>query len=82
MASPRCFGERPLICVGELNGIDIDTTQLVYTGERQPVRNYLAVQGWSIAEQSRVSLFEEYGLSTPGDDAPMHNVVAVTAHLD
>jgi methyltransferase (TIGR00027 family) len=65
-----------------LNGIDIDTTQLVYTGERQPVRNYLAVQGWSIAEQSRVSLFEEYGLSTPGADAPMHNVVAVTAHLD
>jgi hypothetical protein len=40
------------------------------------------VQGWSIVEQSRVSLFEEYGLSTPEDDVPMHNVVAVTAHLD
>ena len=65
-----------------LNGIDIDTTQLVYTGERHPVRNYLAVQGWRTAEQSRVSLFEEYGLSTPEDDAPMRNVVAVTAHLD
>jgi hypothetical protein len=29
-----------------------------------------------------VGLFKEYGLSTPEDDAPMRNVVAVTAHLD
>jgi methyltransferase (TIGR00027 family) len=65
-----------------LNGIDVDTTQLVYTGERHPVQNYLAAQGWSVAEQTRVSLFEEYGLSTPDDDVPMRNVVAVTAHLD
>ena len=64
-----------------VNGIDIDTTQLVYSGERHSVRNYLTAQGWSVAEQSRVSLFEEYGLSTPEDDAPMRNVVAVTAHL-
>jgi len=65
-----------------VNGIDIDTTQLVYSGERHSVRNYLTAQGWSVAEQSRVSLFEDYGLSTPEDDAPMRNVVAVTAHLD
>ena len=64
------------------NGIDIDTAPLVYSGARQPVRGYLAGQGWSVAEQTRVSLFEEYGLSTPEDDAPMRNVVAVTAHLD
>jgi O-methyltransferase involved in polyketide biosynthesis len=56
--------------------------RLVYTGERHSVRNYLAVQGWSVAEQTRVSLFEGYGLSTPEDDEPMRNVVAVTAHLD
>ena len=65
-----------------VNGIDIDTTQLVYSGERHSVRNYLTAQGWSVAEQSRVSLFEDYGLSTPEADAPMRNVVAVTAHLD
>ena len=65
-----------------LNGIDIDTTQLVYTGERHPVQNYLAAQGWSVAEQSRVSLFDKYGLSTPEDDAPMRYVVAVTARLE
>ena len=65
-----------------VNGFDIDTAGLVYSGERHSVRNYLAAQGWSVAEQTRVSLFEEYGLSTPEDDAPMRNVVAVTAHLD
>jgi methyltransferase (TIGR00027 family) len=66
----------------KFNGIDIDTARLVYTGERHSVRNYLVAQGWSVAEQTRVSLFEAYGLSTPEDDAPMRNVVAVTAHLD
>jgi methyltransferase (TIGR00027 family) len=65
----------------KVNGIDIDTTGLVYSGERHSVRNYLVAQGWSVVEQTRVSLFEEYGLSTPEDDAPMRNVVAVTAHL-
>jgi methyltransferase (TIGR00027 family) len=64
------------------NGIDIDTAPLVYNGARHPVRDYLAGQGWSVAEQTRVSLFEEYGLAIPEDDAPMRNVVAVTAHLD
>ena len=66
----------------KVNGIDIDTTGLVYTGERHSVRNYLAAQSWSVAEQTRVSQFEEYGLSTPEDGEPMRNVVAVTAHLD
>ena len=65
-----------------VNGFDIDTTGLVYSGERHSVRNYLAAQGWSVSEQTRVGLFEEYGLSTPEDDAPMRNVVAVTAYLD
>jgi methyltransferase (TIGR00027 family) len=64
------------------NGIDIDTAPLVYNGARHPVRDYLAGQGWSVAEQTRVSLFEQYGLAIPEDDAPMRNVVAVTAHLD
>ena len=65
-----------------VNGIDVDTAGLVYTGRRHSVRNYLAAEGWSVAEQTRVSLFEQYGLPTPEDDAPMRNVVAVTAHLD
>lgn len=65
-----------------VNGIDIDTARLVYSGVRHSVRNYLAAQGWSVAEQTRVSLFENYGLSTPEDGEPMRNVVAVTAHLD
>jgi methyltransferase (TIGR00027 family) len=64
-----------------VNGIDIDTAGLVYSGERHSVRNYLTAQGWSVVEQTRVSLFKQYGLPAPEDDEPMRNVVAVTAHL-
>jgi len=63
------------------NGIDVDTADLVYNGERHPVRNYLAERGWRVVEQTRVSLFGKYGLPTPESDAPMSNVVAVSAHL-
>jgi methyltransferase (TIGR00027 family) len=66
----------------KVNGIDVDTAELIYTGERHAVRNYLTAQGWGVVEQTRVSLFEEYGLPKPEEDAPMRNVVAVTAHLD
>jgi methyltransferase (TIGR00027 family) len=67
----------------KVNGFDIDTAELIYTGKRRSVRNYLAAQGWSLVEQTRASLFQEYGLSTTLEDGePMRNVVAVTAHLD
>jgi methyltransferase (TIGR00027 family) len=65
-----------------VNGIDVDTAGLVYSGERHLVRNYLTAQGWSVVEQTRVSLFKQFGLPAPEDDAPMRNVVAVTAYLD
>lgn len=66
----------------KVNGFDIDSAGLIYSGERHPVRNYLTGQGWSVVEQTRVSLFKQYGLATPDDGAPMRNVVGVTAHLD
>ena len=66
----------------KVNGFDIDSAELIYSGERHPVRNYLVAQRWSVVEQTRVCLFKQYGLSAPEDDAPMRNVVAVTAHLD
>ena len=66
----------------KVNGFDIDSAGLIYSGERHPVRSYLTGQGWSVVEQTRVSLFRQYGLETPDDDAPMRNVVGVTAHLD
>ena len=66
----------------KVNGFDIDSAGLIYSGERHPVRNYLVAQRWSVVEQTRVRLFKQYGLSAPEDDAPMNNVVAVTAHLD
>jgi methyltransferase (TIGR00027 family) len=63
------------------NGLDIDTAGLIYSDDRRPVRSYLVGQGWSVVEQTRVSLFKRYGLPAPQDDAPMRNVVAVAAHL-
>jgi methyltransferase (TIGR00027 family) len=64
------------------NGVDIDTAGLIYSDERRPVRSYLVGQGWTVVEQTRVSLFKRYGLMTPTNDAPMRNVVAVAAHLN
>ena len=66
----------------KVNGVDIDTAGLVYTGERHSVRNHLTAQGWSVVEQTRVSLFQQYGLTASEEDDPMRNVVAVSAHLD
>ena len=43
---------------------------------------FLVGQGWSVVEQTRVSLFKRYGLPAPQNDAPMRDVVAVAAHLD
>jgi methyltransferase (TIGR00027 family) len=64
------------------NGIDIDLAGLIYSDEHHPVRGYLVGQGWSVIEQTRVNLFKCYGLPTPDSDAPMRDVVAVSAHLD
>ena len=45
------------------------------------MRSYLVGQGWSVVEQTRVSLFKRYGLPAPTNDAPMRDVVAVSAPL-
>jgi methyltransferase (TIGR00027 family) len=64
------------------NGIDIDTAALIYGGERRHVRSYLTAKCWSVIEQTRMNLFKAYGLPTPERDPRLHNVVAVTGHLD
>jgi methyltransferase (TIGR00027 family) len=61
-------------------GLDLDTTQLIYQGERSPVPNYLAARGWTVSAQSRADLFKIYGLTTPDHNA-MPNNIAVTAML-
>ena len=61
--------------------MDLDTSQLIYQGERSPVPNYLAARGWRVSAQSRADLFRIYGLTTPDDNA-LPNNVAVTAVLE
>jgi methyltransferase (TIGR00027 family) len=62
-------------------GLDLDTSQLIYQGDRSPVPNYLAARGWRVSAQSRADLFRIYGLTIPDDNA-MPNNVAVTAVLE
>jgi methyltransferase (TIGR00027 family) len=62
-------------------GLDVDTTRLVYQGDRSALTDYLVERGWRITTQSRADLFETYGLTAPEENAPMLDTVAVTAVL-
>ena len=62
-------------------GLNLDLSDLVYQGDRNPVVDYLAAHGWQISTQTRADLFSLYGRVMPDDDAsaPLRNTVAVTA---
>jgi methyltransferase (TIGR00027 family) len=62
-------------------GLDLDTSQLIYQGDRSPVPDYLATRRWRVSAQSRADLFRIYGLTNPGENA-MPNNVSVTAVLE
>jgi methyltransferase (TIGR00027 family) len=63
------------------HGFDINLADLFYPGERNPVVDYLAGQGWQVTARARPEMFETYGRKFPdGDDlAPMRDSLAVTA---
>jgi methyltransferase (TIGR00027 family) len=63
------------------HGFDINLADLFYPGERNPVVDYLAGQGWKVTARARPEMFETYGRKFPdGDDlAPMRDSLAVTA---
>ncbi|HEX2286814.1 MAG TPA: class I SAM-dependent methyltransferase [Mycobacterium sp.] len=62
-------------------GLNLDLSDLVYHGDRNPVTDYLAARGWQVSTQTRVDLFTTYGRVMPDDDtsAPARNTIAVTA---
>jgi methyltransferase (TIGR00027 family) len=62
-------------------GLDLDTTQLIYQGDRSPVPDYLAARRWRVSAQSRADLCRIYGLTNPDENA-MPNNIAVTAVLE
>ena len=63
------------------HGLNLDLSELVYRGDRNPVADYLADHGWHVSTQSRADLFAAYGRVMPDDIAlaPLRNTVAVTA---
>lgn len=62
-------------------GLDLDIANLVYSGERNPVGDYLRERGWQVSERDREAVFAGYGRSFPEGDivARMRNSVAIEA---
>jgi methyltransferase (TIGR00027 family) len=63
------------------HGFDLNLADLFYTGERNPVVEYLSEHGWQVTARDRTEMFTEYGRHFPDDEelAPMRNSLAVTA---
>lgn len=63
------------------HGFDVDLTQLFYRGERNPVVDYLAGQGWQVSASTRAEVFAGYGREFPDTDdvAPLSTSLAVIA---
>jgi methyltransferase (TIGR00027 family) len=63
------------------HGFDINLADLFYPGERNPVVDYLAGQGWQVTARARPEMFETYGRKFPDGDelAPMRDSLAITA---
>ncbi len=63
------------------HGLNIDLSELMYHGDRNPVTEYLATRGWQVSTQTRHELFCAYGREMPDSDptAPLQNTISVTA---
>jgi methyltransferase (TIGR00027 family) len=63
------------------HGFDVDLTQLFYSGERNPVVDYLSSHGWQVSARSRAEVFASYGRDFPDAEelAPLSNSLAVIA---
>ena len=63
------------------HGFDVNLSDLFYTGERNPVVDYLSAHGWQVSACSRPEVFAGYGRTFPDDEthAPLRNSLAVIA---
>ena len=63
------------------SGFDLDFADLSYSGERNPVVDYLTAGGWDVSSRSRPEVFSDYGRAFPDSEtlAPLRNSRAVTA---
>ena len=62
-------------------GLDIDMTALVYSGERSHVPEYLREKGWQVTDSPRDELFVRYGLDIPEvtEEGPLGDIVYISA---
>lgn len=63
------------------HGFDVDLSQLFYSGERNPVVDYLSSHGWQVSARTRPEVFAGYGRDFPDAEelAPLSNSLAVIA---
>jgi methyltransferase (TIGR00027 family) len=68
----------------EQHGFDVDLSKLFYSGERNPVVDYLTDHGWQVTARSRPEVFAAYGREFPDAEelAPLRNSLAVIATLN
>jgi methyltransferase (TIGR00027 family) len=67
----------------ERHGFDVDLSKLFYSGDRNPVVEYLTDHGWQVTARSRPEVFAGYGREFPDAEelAPLRNSLAVVATL-
>jgi methyltransferase (TIGR00027 family) len=67
----------------EQHGFDVDLSKLFYSGERNPVVDYLTDHGWQVNARSRPEVFAGYNREFPDAEefAPLRNSLAVIATL-
>jgi methyltransferase (TIGR00027 family) len=63
------------------HGFDVDLSQLFYSGDRNPVTDYLTGHGWQVATRTRPEVFAGYGREFPTTDdvVPLSTSLAVIA---
>ena len=64
-------------------GFEVNLPDLVYTGERANVDDYLTASGWQVSARSRSDVFGGYGREFPSSEAlaPLRNSMSVIATL-
>ncbi|MBO0678897.1 class I SAM-dependent methyltransferase [Mycolicibacterium sp. S2-37] len=61
------------------HGFDLDFSELVYTGERAEVAEYLTGKGWATDSIGGADLLVKYGLDAPDDNVGFADIRYVTA---
>jgi methyltransferase (TIGR00027 family) len=63
------------------HGFNVDLSQLFYSGERNPVVDYLTGHGWQVNARPRPDVFAGYGREFPDTEelSPLRNSLAVIA---